>query len=141
MTDFTLDKRLADSSISVMICDKFDVRLVDDKRYFWALLIPQIPHITELSDLSEQARLTLLSLTSHLSAGLKDSCKADKMNIAMIGNVVSQFHLHIVARHHTDDSWPDPIWGKGTPLRLTDEERQHRSHIIETLCASWLANR
>ena len=141
MTDFTLDSRLADSSVSVALIDGFDVRLVDDMRYFWVLLIPQIPNISELTDLSEQARATLLSLTNHLSAGMKDSSEADKMNIAMIGNVVSQFHLHIVARHLTDESWPDPIWGKGTPLRLTDETRHHRSHIIETLCASWLANR
>ena len=71
MTDFTLDNRLADSSLSVIICDKFDVRLVDDKRYFWALLIPQIPDITELSDLSEQARLTLLSLNQSPVCWLK----------------------------------------------------------------------
>ena len=122
---YELDKRLQDLSHLIRIIDDIEIRLADDSRYLWIYLVPQREDVSELDDLDPNMRERLLSLATDLSTRLKTYSQADKMNIAMIGNIVSQFHLHIVARHHNDEAWPDPIWGRGTmqPYDNTESTR------------------
>ena len=82
--------------------------------------------IHEIHDLPASVVANLWSLASHFSKALKAETKADKINIAAIGNVVSQLHLHIVARHRSDPLWPAPIWGQGTAKPLSPQERDKR---------------
>ena len=119
---FTLDSRLENSSLMIASIDAFQIRLVNDKRYIWLLIIPTMANITELDDLEPEAQTALFQLASQLSSSIKSHFNADKMNIATIGNIVSQFHLHIVARKQTDAAWPEPVWGKGTAEPYGDED-------------------
>ena len=119
---FTLNSRLENSSLLITTIDAFQLRLVNDKRYIWLLIIPTMANIIELDDLEPETQTALFQLASQLSSSIKSHFNADKMNIATIGNIVSQFHLHIVARKQTDATWPEPIWGKGTAEPYSDEE-------------------
>ena len=119
---FTLDSRLEQTSLFIASLDEFQIRLVNDKRYIWLLVIPLFEDVTELEDLSPQTQTALIRLASQLSSQLKSAFKADKMNIATIGNIVPQFHLHIIARHQTDEAWPAPIWGRGESVTYDNKE-------------------
>jgi len=119
---FTLDSRLENSSLLIASIDAFQIRLVNDKRYIWLLIIPTMANITELDDLQPETQTALFQLASQLSSSIKSHFNADKMNIATIGNIVSQFHLHIVARKQTDAAWPEPVWGKGIAEPYGDED-------------------
>ena len=137
---FTLDKRLQDDSILASTKHNIQIRLANDSRYFWLILVPAITKdgaetaIHEIHDLPASIAANLWALASHFSKALKAETKADKINIAAIGNVVSQLHLHIVARHHTDPLWPAPIWGQGTAIQLSPKERDKRLTSLQ----SWL---
>jgi len=120
---FTLDERLALSSHLVTVENGIQVRLADDARYAWLLLVPEIENASELHDLADKDRSALLALASELGAWMKATFNADKINTAMIGNLVPQLHLHIVARHRNDEAWPGPIWGHGTPQPRRDALR------------------
>ena len=113
MTNFTLDPRIASSSLFLRQCGFCELRLVNDSRYCWLLLIPQIADIVELSDLSKSQRDEMMDYATQIAALMQDKTKADKMNIATIGNIVPAMHLHIIARKVDDAAWPNPVWGNG----------------------------
>jgi diadenosine tetraphosphate (Ap4A) HIT family hydrolase len=129
---FKLDKQLeVDSHLAVTHKD-IQIRLADDKRYFWVILVPTITRdqnstfVSEIHDLPAPVAADLWSLSGHISKWLQAHTKADKINIAALGNVVSQLHLHIVARHRSDAAWPAPIWGHGAMDPLERSERDRR---------------
>lgn len=129
---FTLDKRLQDTSILASTQSNIQIRLANDSGYFWVILVPAITKegsvgaIDEIHDLPESVAANLWALASYFSKALKTETNADKINIAAIGNVVSQIHLHIVARHRSDPLWPVPIWGQSTAMPLLPKERDKR---------------
>ena len=82
-------------------------------RYLWLLVIPRIAGITELYDLSADVRHDLTEHASKIAEIVQAKTSANKMNIATIGNIVPQFHLHIIARHKDDEAGPNPVWGLG----------------------------
>ena len=120
MNDFHLNPLIASTSFSLGQVDCFDVRLVNDSRYLWLLVIPQIANVIEWHDLSADQRHQLIELSSEIAEILSHHTKADKMNIATIGNIVSEMHLHIIARHKGDAAWPNPIWGHGAAVAMDD---------------------
>ena len=122
---FTLDRRLEDSSHLITRIDDIQVRIANDTRYVWLLLIPEIAGVEELHDLTDDLRDRLLALATNLGGWMKTAFTADKINIAAIGNQVPQLHLHVVARHRGDAAWPGPIWGHGDPAPLTGTDRQN----------------
>lgn len=114
---FHLDPRLASSSLPWRVVDDWlEVRVADDSRWPWLLLVPMVPDIVELNDLSADRRSGLFDHATHLADALRTVTGVSKTNIATIGNVVAQFHLHVVARAPDDPNWPAPIWGHGTPV-------------------------
>jgi len=113
MSDFQLEPAIEQTSLFVCDLGDFTLRLVDDARYLWLLVIPRIAGITELYDLSANVRHDLTEHASKIAEIVKSKTSADKMNIATIGNIVPQFHLHIIARHKDDEAWPNPVWGLG----------------------------
>ena len=82
--------------------------------------------VSEIHELPAAVAADLWSLSSHISKWLQAHTNADKINIAALGNVVSQLHLHVVARHRSDPAWPTPIWGHGTMEPLETSERDRR---------------
>lgn len=110
MTAFELDPRLAAGSIPVGEWSLCDLRLRDDRRFPWLLLIPRRAAIVELTDL-DLADFTRLAIEIRAATGLIiDLARPDKTNVATLGNAVAQLHVHIVGRFHGDAAWPRPIW-------------------------------
>ncbi|MBK8814116.1 MAG: HIT family protein [Methylococcaceae bacterium] len=86
--------------------------LMNDKQFPWFILVPEVSDITEIYQLNKQERRLLMDESSYLAEQLAKLFKADKINIAAIGNLVPQLHVHHVVRYRTDPAWPAPIWGK-----------------------------
>jgi len=97
------------------------IRLINDSNYPWVLLVPEREGITEIHQLSIEDRSLLAEESAFLSAILADLFEADKMNIATIGNMVPQLHVHHIVRYKTDPAWPAPIWGK-LPMKSYSDE-------------------
>lgn len=129
--DFVLDERLEGSSHLITRYKSIQIRLVDDARFQWVLLIPEQPKASEIHDLNDMMRRNLLDLAIRLGKVMKTRFEADKINIAAIGNIVSQLHVHVVARRQGDDAWPAPIWGHGEPVPMHEDLRQSRIHVIQ----------
>lgn len=86
--------------------------LMNDANYPWFILVPQRNNLREIFDLSEEDQGQLMRESSQLARALATCFKADKINIAALGNVVSQLHVHHIVRYTHDPVWPAPVWGK-----------------------------
>ena len=128
-----LHPTLSKDSILAAKVGLLQVRLVDDARFFWLLIVPETT-ATELHDLDEKTAASLWKLTRRLGKELQAHCDADKINSAAIGNMVPQLHFHIVARHVGDAAWPHPIWGNSEASPLADATKVARIESIQ----SWL---
>lgn len=112
MTDtFSLHPQLAADTVPVGDLTLSRVLLASDANYPWLILVPRRPHLTEIIDLPDEEQAKLLSEIAATARALKAITACDKLNIAAIGNVVSQLHVHVVARRKTDAAWPKPVWG------------------------------
>lgn len=111
---FVLDARLAADTVSAGIIDNVDIRLMRDARYWWLVLVPQIDGAVEWQDLPPADAAALFDLSMRSSEALRTLAAANKMNIAALGNMVRQLHVHVIARHEGDAAWPGPVWGVGT---------------------------
>ena len=112
MEDAALDERLAEDSYPVTELPLCQLRLMDDTRYPWLLLIPRRHGVSEVFDLDEADQQQLWRETSRIGQALKEFLGGDKLNVASLGNVVPQLHLHHVARVPGDAAWPGPVWGR-----------------------------
>jgi diadenosine tetraphosphate (Ap4A) HIT family hydrolase len=92
------------------------VLVMNDATYPWLVMVPRHAGAVEIIDLDDRQQVQLMDEIAVLSRVLKDITPCDKLNIATIGNVVSQLHVHIVARRRGDGAWPRPVWGVA-PLR------------------------
>lgn len=114
MTDvFSLDPRLAADTHPVGDLALCSVLLMDDARFPWLILVPRRPGLSELTDLApEEAGLAFEEI--RLAVGVVQAlARPDKVNVASLGNVVPQLHIHVVARFRSDPAWPGPVWGVG----------------------------
>ena len=127
---FVLNSTLENDSFPLMETDLCLIRLINDARYPWILLVPKVPDISELHDLSEDDYTEIMATARVLGTVLKSSFDADKINTAAIGNMVPQLHIHVVARRKDDASWPGPIWGVGEMEPLTEDELVKRLEVI-----------
>ena len=132
---FTLHPTLAKDTVLAARVGLLQVRLVDDARFFWLMIVPETT-ATELHDLDEKTAQSLWALVRRLGQALKAHCDADKINSAAIGNMVPQLHFHIIARHVGDVAWPKPVWGHGKPEPLGAVTKAARLESIQ----SWLGN-
>ncbi|MEH6490608.1 HIT domain-containing protein [Halopseudomonas sp.] len=86
--------------------------LSNDSHYPWFILVPRRAGVTEVFQLEEGDQLQLQRESIHLSRVLYDVFGADKLNVAALGNMVSQLHVHHIVRYRNDAAWPAPVWGK-----------------------------
>jgi len=117
---FELHPRLAADCFVVGRFELCLLLLMNDARYPWFILVPQRVGISEIHQLSGALRQQLMSESAALSEALAVGFDADKINIAALGNVVSQLHVHHIARYTTDPAWPAPVWGKFPAIHYTD---------------------
>ena len=110
-----LDSRLQRDTILVVSWPLCEVLLMNESRYPWLILVPRRPGATEIYQLEEIDQMTLLRESSRLGRALMTEFAGDKLNVAALGNVVSQLHVHHVVRFAGDAAWPGPVWGKHVP--------------------------
>ena len=122
MESFVLHPQLAEDTAWIGRIGECQLLLMKDARYPWLVLVPEQTDLRELHELSDERFSTVTQIIKRLSRGLQTLTGAPKMNIAALGNMVPQLHIHIIARREDDASWPGPVWGVGTAEAYTDDE-------------------
>ena len=125
---FSLDSRLQQDTLVVGDFQLCRLLLMNDANYPWFILVPRREAVSELFQLDIADQQSLWQETTRLAEILKDAFSADKMNVATLGNVVSQLHMHVIVRRKADAAWPSPVWGQRPAVAYTatevDEIRQ-----------------
>ncbi len=127
-TGFTLDARLARDALDVTSLPLCNVRLMNNKRFPWVILVPRVENAREWIDLTREQQHQLsdeIAIVSHILNALTTP---DKLNIAALGNQVQQLHVHVIARYKADAAWPNPVWGSEAEEY---EEAESRKFIYE----------
>jgi diadenosine tetraphosphate (Ap4A) HIT family hydrolase len=123
--DWSLHPQLQKDTIDIGDLPLCRVLVIKDANYPWLLLVPRRPETVEIIDLDEVGQAQLMTEISRVARALKEITKCDKLNIAALGNVVPQLHVHVIARRSSDAAWPRPVWGVAPPLAHDAEEVQH----------------
>ncbi len=131
---FLLDARLAADTHLVGEMSLSQLLLMDDARFPWVIVVPRISGARELIDLDEADRRTLLTEVCEVGRALESLLRPDKLNIAALGNVVAQLHVHVIARYTGDAAWPQPVWGHaGKRVPYQDSECNARIAQLRSL--------
>jgi len=128
MTPFTLHPRLGADSFFVRDLALSQLRLNNVKTVPWLILVPRRPGISDIHQLTGADRALLMEEIAQASRALAALYAPDKINVAALGNIVPQLHVHVIARFATDAAWPDPVWGRVAPepyeAKAVDEIRK-----------------
>lgn len=119
---FQLHPRLEQDCIAIGRFELCRLLMMNDSQYPWFILVPERTDSREIYQLSKADRQLLTEESSYLAENLAVLFKADKMNIAAIGNMVPQLHIHHIVRYQTDKAWPAPIWGKFDAVPYTEQQ-------------------
>lgn len=119
---FALDSRLQQDTVWLGDYPLCSLLLMNDAQYPWFILVPRREDVSELFQLDAADQLQLWRETTALAEVLKDCFAADKMNVATLGNMVSQLHMHVIVRRCEDAAWPAPVWGKHPAQAYTPEQ-------------------
>ncbi len=119
---FALDSRLQQDTVLIGDFPLCRLLLMNDANYPWFILVPKREEVSEIFQLDTADQALLWNETSELAATLKDTFAADKMNVATLGNMVAQLHMHVIVRRRADAAWPAPVWGKHSAIPYNDEQ-------------------
>lgn len=136
--EFELHPRLAQDCIVLGDFPVCRLLLMNDANFPWFILVPRRAGATEIYHLSEEDQCAVIKESSHLASNLADTFAARKMNVASIGNMVPQLHIHHIVRYENDPAWPAPVWGKLPAVPFTDEQIHDVRHKLEALMAGEL---
>jgi diadenosine tetraphosphate (Ap4A) HIT family hydrolase len=120
--NFQLHPRLQQDCIVIGRFELCQLLMMNDSQYPWFILVPQKSDVTEIYQLTKLDRRLLIEESSFLTENLASIFQADKMNIAAIGNLVPQLHIHHVVRYQDDKAWPLPVWGKFSAVQYTEQQ-------------------
>lgn len=115
-SSFALDPQLARDSHPLAALPLSELRLMNDARFPWLLLVPRRLDVAEIIDLADIDRAALFDEMVIVSTALRTVTGAYKINVAALGNIVRQLHVHVIARFQNDAAWPRPVWGSGAPV-------------------------
>jgi len=121
---WTLHPQLDRDTASIGDLPLSRVFIINDANYPWLLLVPRRAGAVEIIDLDEVAQAQLMTEISRVARALKEVTRCDKLNIAALGNLVPQLHVHVIGRRTSDAAWPRPVWGVMPPLAHDAEEVQ-----------------
>ncbi|MEQ1941383.1 HIT family protein [Mesorhizobium sp. VNQ89] len=110
---FSLDARLDADTDPLMWLGLCELRIMNDRRWPWLILVPQRPEAVEIHDLTPLDQAMLTFETNMVAQALKNVTGCTKINTGALGNVVRQLHVHVIARNEGDAGWPGPVWGHG----------------------------
>ncbi|WP_313464805.1 HIT family protein [Pseudomonas nitroreducens] len=119
---FALDSRLQQDTVALGDFPLSSLLLMNDSQYPWFILVPRREDVSEIFQLDVADQQQLWREATQLAEVLKDTFDADKMNVANLGNVVSQLHVHVIVRKTSDAAWPGPVWGKHAAVPYKEEE-------------------
>ncbi len=120
MSEFKLDPRLANDCYIINESEGFYLLLLNNARVPWFILVPKTDK-TELYELDKQLQQQIMSLINRISAFIKQEYQVDKLNIATLGNMVKQLHIHIIGRFQSDPYWPGVVWGREQKQQSTQK--------------------
>ncbi len=132
---FELHPQLAKDCVEVGEFPLSKVLLLNDSHYPWVILVPKRENIREAFQLSVEDQRQLLAESSTLSEAMATHFKADKMNVAALGNMVPQLHIHHIVRYKNDASWPNPVWGAVTAKPYNKTEFDDLLVVLRSLLA------
>ena len=130
---FTLHPLLARDTFLLGRFNLCQLLLMNDSNYPWFILVPEVDNIKEIFQLSEADQIQVLQESSRFGKIVYEVFNADKLNVAALGNVCPQLHIHHIARYKNDPAWPAPVWGKAAAKPYTENEK---AGIIEKLTNS-----
>ena len=130
-TDWQLDPQLAADTHPVAHLPLSELRLMDDANHPWLILVPRVAGAVEWIDLDDAAQAGLTREIALASRALQAAFKPHKLNVAALGNVVSQLHVHVIARYRDDAAWPRPVWGSATAKPYTPETLVERVATLQ----------
>jgi diadenosine tetraphosphate (Ap4A) HIT family hydrolase len=112
-----IDKQLKSDSFFIANLELSTLLLMNDENYPWLILVPRVPEVFDLIDLNINDQQRLLMEINICAKFLKNNFQVDKLNIASLGNVVRQLHIHVIARKTNDPAFPKPVWGNSLPKK------------------------
>lgn len=121
MNPWHLHPQLADDTHPVAQFELSELRLMDDANHPWLILVPRVDGAVELIDLDEPQQLALTREIARASRALQAAFKPHKLNVAALGNLVPQLHVHVIARYREDIAWPRPVWGMASAQPYSPE--------------------
>jgi diadenosine tetraphosphate (Ap4A) HIT family hydrolase len=124
LKNFELDSRLDADSLFIADWPLCRVIRMNDRAYPWIILVPRRAGVREIIDLEPADQQTLLGEINRVGRAISRSLKPEKLNIAALGNVVPQLHVHVIGRFTDDPAWPRPIWGVHKPAPFTGEDAE-----------------
>ena len=127
---FQLHPRLEQDCIVLGRFKLCQLLLMNDSQFPWFLLVPERPGLSEMHQLKHQDRQQLINESCYLGEHLAQLFHADKMNIAAIGNIVPQLHIHHIVRYHSDSAWPGTVWGEFDPVNYSYDKIQQISQLL-----------
>ena len=132
---FQLHPTLARDCLTLGRFELCRLLLMNDANFPWFILVPEREDVQEIFQLSRNDQARLIQESSRLARHLAASYAADKLNVAALGNLVPQLHVHHIVRYRTDPAWPQPVWGKVPPTRYqaaeVDRIRERIAGILE----------
>ena len=120
---FELHPRLQNDCLELGRFPLCRLLLMNESRYPWFVLVPERADLTEIYQLSDMDQQLFWRESSRLAQSLAVTYQADKLNIASIGNLVPQLHVHHIVRYRNDAAWPGPVWGRFEPMPYQDDQR------------------
>lgn len=136
---FVLDNRLQQDCEWVLDFRLCRVLLMQDNHYPWFILVPRRPHVKEIYQLSDDDLVRLMRESAYFGKGLMQLFNGDKMNVAALGNVVSQLHVHHVVRYRDDAAWPAPVWGKQPTRPYSKTQLEERIMLVREYFSGYVA--
>ncbi len=133
MTAWHLHPQLAEDTVPVAELPLCEVRLMDDANHPWLVLVPRVADIIEIIDLDPAQRSQLTAEIDIACRALKSLFKPDKLNVAALGNLVPQLHVHVIARYRDDIAWPRPVWGAANVRTYPPEALVERVAALRAL--------
>jgi len=130
MTDFILDSRLEADTVPVGELILNRVLLMNDSRFPWVILVPKRANIREIIDLELRDRAMFYRETESVMEAMKRLFSPTKLNVAALGNVVPQLHMHVIARFDDDQAWPKPVWAVGEKVLYAADAAKARAKQI-----------
>lgn len=134
--EFILHPQLEKDTFFIGSLKVADILLMNDSRYPWIILVPRINNVCDIMDLQDTERTKFNEEIHHVAGLIKKVYRPERINIAMLGNIVPQLHCHIIARFKEDFAWAKPVWGIGESIPYTKEQQEKMIPLLQKLLSA-----